>query len=152
MTAAKRPVGLVAMAVGGAASLLCYLWFLSADLAAISGPGDSVVGQAYETLTALALLWMLLFVLLAFDRGLGGRSWPRRAGFLLVPVASLATLFATDYPGDRLCQGIVIGLPLLVGLYLLAGRLIRRQAAIAQALMLLPIVALSAYAIQRFAA
>ena len=150
MTESNRPVGAIAMGVGGIVALLCYFWFLSVDLAAISGPGDSVVGQAFEALTALGFLWILLLLLLAFDRGLGGPSWSRRAGFLLVPIAAVATLFATDYPSDRLCQAGVIGLPLLVGLYLLLGRLPRRQAAMAQAAILLPIVALSAYAIVRF--
>jgi len=138
------------MAVGGIAALLCYFWFLSVDLASIRGPGDSVVGQAFEALTALAWLWILLLVLLAFDRGLGGRSWSRRAGFVLVPVAAVATLFATDYPSDRLCQAAVVGLPLLVGIYLLLGRLPRHRAAVAQAATLLPLAALSAYAIVRF--
>lgn len=138
------------MAVGGAAALLCYLWFLSADFAASGMSGDSVVGQAFETLTALLFLWILLFVLVAFDRGLGGRSWPRRAGFLLAPIAAVATVFATDYPSDRLCQTAVIGLPLLIGIYLLLGRLPRDRAALAQAAMLLPIAALSAYPILRF--
>ena len=138
------------MAVGGIAALLSYLWFLSADLAPISGPGDSVVGQAFETLTALLCLWILLFALLAFDRVLGGHSWSRRAGFVLVPIAAVGTVFATDYPSDRLCQSAVIGLPLLVGLYLLFGRLPRRRAAMAQAVILLPMAALSAYAVVRF--
>jgi hypothetical protein len=147
----RRPAGVIAMAVAGGVALLCYLWFLSINFAAINGPGDSVVGQAFETLTALACLWILLFALLAFDRGLGGRSWSRRAGYLLVPIAAVATVFATDYPSDRLCQTAVIGMPLLVALYLLLGRLPKRQAAIAQAATLLPIAALSAYAIERFA-
>ena len=60
----------IPMGVGGIVALLCYFWFLSVDLAAISGPGDSVVGQAFEALTALGFLWILLLLLLAFDRGL----------------------------------------------------------------------------------
>jgi hypothetical protein len=150
MARTKLPGGAIAMAVGGVLAALCYLWFLSTDFASISGPGDSVVGQAFETLTALACLWILLLVLLAFDRGLGGRSWSRRAGFVLAPIAAVATVFATDYPSDWLCQATVVGLPLLLGIYLLVGRLPRRRSAIAQAAVLLPIAALSAYAIVRF--
>jgi hypothetical protein len=138
------------MAAGGAAGLLLYLWFLSVDLASLVGPGDAVVAQAYEALTALALLWGMLLVLLALDRGLGGASWPRRAGFLLVPVAGIATVFATDYPSNRLCQLAVAALPLLVGAYLLLGRLPARSALWAQAAVLLPMAALSAYAIRLF--
>jgi hypothetical protein len=133
------------MAAGGAAALLFYLWFLSVDLAALAGPGDAVVGQAYEALTALAWLWAVLLVLVAIDRILGGPSWPRRAGFLLVPAAGIATLFATDYPGRLLCRLSLIGLPLLVGLYLALGRLPPRRAARAQAAALLPMAALSIY-------
>jgi hypothetical protein len=139
-----------AMAAAGAAALLLYLWFLSVDLAGVSGPGDSVVGQAFEALTALAWLWGLLLVLIALDRALGGPSWPRRFGYLLVPVAGIATLFATDYPSNRLCQLAVLTLPLLAGAYLLAGRLPRRRAAQAQAAALLPMAALSGYAIRLF--
>src|SRR5579862_4692298 len=138
MTEAKRPAGVIAMAVFGTAALLFYLWFVSANFAPNNGPGDSVVGQAFETLTALLLLWIALFVLLAFDRGLGGASWSRRVGFLLVPIAAVATALATDAPNDRLSQAGVIGLPLLVGLYLLLGRLPRRHASLAQAATLLP--------------
>ncbi len=65
------------MAAGGAAALLLYLWFVSLDFASISGPGDSVVGQAYATLSVLALLWGLLIALVAIDSFLGGPSWPR---------------------------------------------------------------------------
>lgn len=144
-----RP-GTMLMAAGGAAGLLLYLWFLSLDLAGIEGPGDSVVGQAYATLAALAWLWGLLLALVAADRALGGPSWARRAGFLLVPLAGIATLFATDYPGDRLCRLAVLALPLLVGAYLLLGRLPPRRAGWAQAAALLALAALSAYPIARF--
>jgi hypothetical protein len=139
------------MAAGGAAALLLYLWFLSLDYAAIAGPGDSVVAQAYATLTALALLWALLLVLLVMDRALGGASWARRAGFLLVPAAGVATVFASDYPGNRLCQIAVAALPLLAGAYLLLGRLPERRAAWAQAAAMAPMAGLSAYAIMLFA-
>src|SRR4051794_37806570 len=101
---ARPGPGTIVMAAGGAAALLLYAWFLSVDLASLVGPGDAVVGQGFEALTALALLWGLLLVLVALDRGLGGPSWTRRAGFLLMPVAGIATAFATDYPSNRLCQ------------------------------------------------
>lgn len=152
MAMSARPRGgTILMAVLGAAALLLYLWFVSLDFAGISGPGDSVVGQAYATLAVLAWLWGMLLVLVAMDRLLGGPSWPRRAGFLLVPVAGIATLFATDYPGNRLCQLDVMALPLLIGAYLMAGRLPPRWAVWAQAAMLLGIGALSIYPIVRFA-
>jgi hypothetical protein len=152
MAMSARPRGgTILRAAMGAAALLLYLWFVSLDYAAISGPGDSVVAQAYATLAALAWLWGLLLVLVVMDRMLGGPSWPRRAGFLLVPVAGIATLFATDYPGDRLCQLDVMALPLLIGAYLLAGRLPARWAGMAQAAMLLGVAALSVYPIVRFA-
>src|SRR3954464_10514584 len=137
-----RP-GTAAMAAGGAVALLLYSWFLSADLAPLPGPGDAAVGKAYEALAALAWLWGLLLMLTALDRGLGGPSWPRRAGFLLVPAAGIATVFATDYPGDRLCRLPGPALPLLVGAYLLLGRLPPRRAGWAQAAMLLALAALS---------
>lgn len=143
--------GTIAMAAGGAAAVLLYLWFLSLDYAAIAGPGDSVVAQAYATLTALALLWALLLVLLVMDRALGGPSWTRRAGFLLVPAAGIATVCATDYPGNRLCQIAVAALPLLTGAYLALGRLPARRAAWAQAAVLVPMAGLSAYVIELFA-
>lgn len=150
MSARPGP-GTILMAALGAAALLLYLWFLSLDFASISGPGDSVVGQAYATLAALAWLWVLLLALVAMDRVLGGPSWPRRAGFLLVPIAGIATLFATDYPGNRLCQLDVMALPLLIGVYLLLGRLPARHAAWAQAATLLGIAGLSVYPIMLFA-
>src|SRR3954464_2163920 len=130
---ARFPAGAWLMAAGGAAALLLFGWFLSVDLASIVGPGDAVVGQAYEALTALALLWGVLLVLVALDRGLGGASWPRRAGFLLVPAAGVATLLPPDYPGRLLCRLSLLALPLLVGAYLLLGRLPPRQATWAQA-------------------
>lgn len=149
-TRAKPRPGTIVMAAGAGAAFLLYSWFLSLDLAAIAGPGDSVVAQAYATLTALALLWALLLALVAADRVLGGASWPRRAGFLLVPAAGIATLLATDYPSDRLCQLDILALPLLVGAYLLLGRLPPRRAAVTQSAALLAMAALSAYPIMRF--
>lgn len=144
-----RP-GTIAMAVFGAAALLLYAWFVSVTFATNEGPGDAVVGQAFEMLTALLLLWGVLIVLIVMDRAMGGPSWTRRAGFFLVPVAAIAVLFASDYPGNRLCQFTIAAMPLLIGAYVLLGRLPARLAARAQAVALLPIAGLSAYAIKLF--
>lgn len=140
------------MAAGGGAALLLFLWFLSADFPGLVGAGDAVVAQAYEALTALASLWLVLLALVVADRALGGPSWPRRAGFLLVPLAGVATLFATDYPGRLLCRLSLVALPLLVGAYLLLGRLPALQAARAQAAVLLAMAALSAWLFRLFLA
>src|SRR4051812_49690090 len=111
---ARFPAGVWLMAAGGAAALLLFGWFLSVDLASIVGPGDAVVGQAYEALTALALLWCVLLVLVALDRGLGGASWPRRAGFLLVPVAGVAPPLSPRFSRPPLCPPSPPAFPLLV--------------------------------------
>jgi hypothetical protein len=151
MEQARRPrPGTIVMAAGGAAAALLYAWFLSVDLASVVGPGDAVVGQAYEALTALLLLWCVLLVLVIVDRVLGGPSWVRRAGYVLVPLAGVATFFATDYPGSRLCRFILLALPLLTGAYVALGRLPRREAGRVQAAVLLPMAVLSAYAIRLF--
>lgn len=147
-----RP-GTVALAAFGALALLLYGWFLSADLAS-NVTGDAVVGKAFEALTALGLFWIVVLALLAVDRGIGGPSWPRRAGFLLVPLAGIATTFATDYPDDQLCRIGIFGMPVLIGGYLLGGRLRARWARWArpaQAAMLLPMAAFSVYAVMLFA-
>lgn len=152
MAMSARPRGgTILMAILGAAALLLYLWFVSLDFASISAPGDSVVGQAYAIFAVLALLWGLLVLLVVADRVLGGPSWARAAGYLLVPIAGIATLFATDYPGNRLCQLDIMALPLLIGAYVLAGRLPARWAGWAQAATLIGVAALSVYPIVRFA-
>ena len=108
------------------------------------------MAQAYSALAALVLLWLALLVLGIVDRALGGPSWIRRAGFVLVPVAAVATTFATDAPNDRFSQIAVVALPLLAGLYALAGRLAPGPSAKAQTATLVSIAALSAYAIKQF--
>jgi hypothetical protein len=145
----KPRAGTIAMAAFGVVALLLYGWFLSVNAMSVSG--DAVVGQAIEALTALGLLWLVLLVLMGFDRGIGGPSWPRRAGWLVAPVTAIATVFATDYPHNPLCQWGIILAPLLIGLYMLAGRLPARQAGRAQAVILLPMAAFSAYSINLFA-
>jgi hypothetical protein len=145
-----RP-GIIAFAAGGAAALLLFLWFGS-TMSGTLASGDAVVGQAYAALAALAWLWAVLLGLTVADRLLGGPSWPRRAGFLLVPLAGIATFFATDYPAIRLCRVSLVALPLLAGAYLLLGRLPRRRAARAQAMVLLPMAALSAWLCNLFLA
>jgi len=145
----KLHAGTIAMAAFGALALLLYGWFASVNATSVSG--DAVVGQAIAALTALGLLWLALLVLMGFDRALGGPSWPRRAGFVVAPATAVATVLATDYPGNPLCRWGVVLAPLLIGAYLLAGRLPPRQAGRAQTAVLLPLAAFSVYAIELFA-
>jgi drug/metabolite transporter superfamily protein YnfA len=149
----KLRAGTIAMALAGLAMLLLYLAFLAQDFATLEGPGDSAVGNAYATLAALAALWGLLLVLLVVDQ-IRAKGWWRRAAILLVPIAGLATLFASDYPNNRLCVWTIVALPLIVGAYLLLGWLPPRAAkwaGMAQMVMLLLMAALSIYPIERFA-
>jgi len=140
--------GTIAMAVCGALALLLWLWFLSLNFASVSG--DAVVAQGLATLYALLFLWIAVIVLVGLDRGLGGPSWPRRAGFWVVPLALFGTVGATDYPNDRLCQFAVLALPLMAVAHPLLGRLPGRLAGWAQTAVLLPMAALSIYAIVKF--
>jgi hypothetical protein len=146
---ARLAPGTIAMAVGGVAAALLYGWFLSVYLVPML-PGDAAFGQAVEALTAVALLWLVLVVLVVMDRAFGGPSWTRRAGFVLIPVAAVAMTFGTDYPSNMICQAGVVGMPAAVGAYVLLGRLPARQAALAQAAVLVVIAAWSAYAIRLF--
>ena len=139
----------IAMGAVGAAALLLYGWFLSVNLPDVEG-GEAKYGQAMEVLTALMLLWLVLFVLVIMDRAMGGASWTRRVGYFVVPVAAIAQTFATDYPHDVVCEVAVLGMPLLTGAYVLVGRLPARQAARAQAVALLVMAGVSAYAINLF--
>jgi hypothetical protein len=149
METRKRPrQSTIALFVIGGLGLLLYAWFLSTYFA--TAYGDAVVGQAIEALMALFLLWLVLVLLLTIDRVIGGPSWPRRAGFLVIPVTAIATTFATDYPSDKLCQLGVVGVPLVMGVYVLAGRLPAQSAARAQTAILLLFAAFSAYAIRLF--
>jgi len=147
-TTAKPRAGIIAMAAFGLAALLLYGWFVSVNFATVYG--DAGVGKAIEALMAVALLWVVLLVLVTIDRVLGGPSWPRRAGYLVIPVSAVAMTFATDYPSNALCQAGMLATPLVVGLYVLAGRLQPRQAAQAQTALLLLLAAFSAYAINLF--
>jgi hypothetical protein len=146
---ARPRAATIVFIAGCLAALLLWLWALSLDAMSVSG--DAVVGQAFAELLALALLWGTLLVLVVFDRALGGASWPRRAGFVLVPLAAVGAVCASDYPGDPVCRIALAGLPLLALAFLVLGRLPTPWAARAQAAALLPIAALSAYAIVRFA-
>ena len=149
MEQSKRPsAGIITLAVGGVLALLLLGWFVAIDSRSISG--DAVVGQAFEALTALGLLWLVLFGLVIVDRVLGGPSWTRRLGFLVVPVAAIASVFATDYPSNRLCQIMVLVMPLLIAAYVGLGRLPKPRTPIAQAAVLVLVAALSAYAINLF--
>ena len=152
--APKPRGGTIAMAVAALAFLILYLVFLAKDFATLEGPGDSAVGNAYATLAALAALWGLLLVLLVADQIVAaGPAWRTRPAILLVPVAGIATLFATDYPSDRLCVWAIVTLPPIVAAYLLLGWLSRRGGAAAgwaQAAALLLMAALSFHPIARF--
>jgi hypothetical protein len=144
--------GTIAMALAALAFLLLYLTFLAQDFAAIEGPGDSVVGNAYATLTALAAMWGLLLVLLVVDQ-FRAKGWWTRLAILLVPIACIATVFATDYPASRICVWAIVALPLVVAAYLMLGWLPPRAGAWAgkaQAVMLLLMAGLSVYPIERF--
>jgi hypothetical protein len=147
VTTKSRPSS-IALGILGAVAVLLYTWFLSSYLA--TAYGDAVVGQAIESLMALALLWLVLVVLITMDRVIGGPSWARRAGFVVIPVTAVASTFATDYPSDKLCQLGVVGVPLVIAIYVLAGRMQTRLAARAQAAVLLLLAAFSAYAIRLF--
>ena len=147
VTTKSRPSS-IALGILGAVAVLLYTWFLSSYLA--TAYGDAVVGQAIESLMALALLWLVLVVLITMDRVIGGPSWARRAGFVVIPVTAVASTFATDYPSDKLCQAGVVALPLLIGVYVLAGRLRAQSAAWTQAAILVLFAAFSAYAINLF--
>jgi hypothetical protein len=148
----KSRAGTVVMALAGLAVLFLYLTFLAQDFATLEGPGDSAVGNAYATLAALAALWGLLLVLLVVDQ-IRAKGWRTRPAILLVPIAGIATLFATDYPNDRLCIWAIAALPLIVAAYLVLGWLPQRAAKLVgwgQAVTLLLMAALSAYSIERF--
>jgi len=146
---ARLSPGTIAMAAFGVVAALLFAWFLAVNSETVYG--DAGVGQAIEALTAAGLLWLVLLVLLVFDRALGGPSWARRAGFVLVPVGGIAAFFATDYPGNRLCRLTIVAIPLLIGAYILAGRMKPLQAGRVQAAILLPVAALSWYCIALFA-
>jgi len=140
------------MALAGLAILLLYLTFLAQDFATLEGPGDSAVGNAYATLAALAALWSLLLVLLLVDQ-IRAKGWGTRPAILLVPIAGIATLFATDYPNDRLCIWAIATLPLIVAVYLMLGWMPQRSAkpaGMAQAVMLLLMAVISIHPIERF--
>lgn len=144
--------GTIAMALAALAFLLLYLTFLAQDFATLQGPGDSAVGNAYATLTALAALWGLLLVLLVADQ-IRAKGWWTRIAILLVPIAGIATVFATDYPSNRPCIWTIVALPLIVAAYLMLGWLPHRASAPvgkAQAVTLLLMAALSVYPIERF--
>jgi len=150
MDKAKGPAsGTIAISVGAVAAGLLYAWFLSVNFAGAIG-GEARLAQAYAALAALALLWLALLALGIIDRAVGGPSWTRRAGFVLLPVAAIATTFATDAPNDRLSQIAVVALPLLAGAYALLGRLPAGPAAKAQTAALMLMAALSTYAIKLF--
>lgn len=148
----KPRAGTIVMAVAGLAILLLDLAFIAQDFAPHQGPGDSVVGDAVLVLMILAALWVLLLFLLVADQIRTGPPW-RRAAILLVPIAGIATVFATDYPSNALCELSLVALPPIAGAYLLLGWLPDRAMAIAgkaRAVMLLLMAALSVYPFEIF--
>jgi hypothetical protein len=148
----KLRAGTVAMAAAGLAALLLQAAFLAQYFAPREGPGDDI-GPALLGLATLLVLWALLLVLLAVDQMRPGPAW-RRAAILLVPIAGIATSFATDYPGSALCIVSLVALPPVVLAYLLIGGLpgLRARAAAdaARAVMLLLMAALSVYPVGKF--
>ena len=147
-TGARPRGGMIGMAVVGVVALLLWLWFLSLNFAGVSG--DAVVAQGIATLYALLFLWIAVVVLVGLDRALGGPSWPRRAGFWVVPLALFGTVGATDYPNDALCEFAVLALPLMAVAHPLLGLLPARLAGWAQTAVLLPTAGLSVYTIVKF--
>jgi uncharacterized membrane protein len=119
------------------------------------GGGESNLSYALATLAALTALWFILLVLVVIDLARGRNYWFEWAALVLVPVAGIGVLFATDYPGDRLCSLSIVTLPLVVGFYLFAGTLRHHRPSPAvgwaRALALLLMLVLAAYPIARFA-
>jgi hypothetical protein len=148
----KLRAGTVAMAAAAAAALLLHAAFLAQVFAPHDGVGDDI-GPALLGLATLAALWALLLVLLAVDQMRPGPAW-RRAALLLVPVAGIATTFATDCPNDSLCIASLVALAPIVLAYLLIGGLpgLRAKAAAdgARAVLLLLMAAFSAYPVEKF--
>jgi hypothetical protein len=144
---------LVVTIVAGLVTLLLYVGFLALTLADPEG-GESRMANAFAALAWMAALWGMLLVLLVADRiTTTAKSWTAPLAFLLVPIAAIASLFATDYPSNRWCQLSLAALPLVVGIYLLLGRLpsLPTTARIGRAAMLLLMAALSVYPIKIFA-
>ena len=147
-----RRLGMVVTIVAGLATLLLYVGFLALTLADPEG-GESRMANAFASLAWLAALWGMLLVLLVADRIRATvRSWTAPLAFLLVPIAAIASLFATDYPSNRWCQLSLAALPLVVGIYLVLGRLssLRTTARFGRPAMLLLMAALSVYPIEIF--
>ncbi|HEX4739409.1 MAG TPA: hypothetical protein VH331_17815 [Allosphingosinicella sp.] len=148
----KLRAGTVAMPAAGLAALLLHAAFLAQDFAPHEGPGDDI-GPALLAFATLLALWALLLVLLVIDEMRPGPAW-RRAAILLVPVAGIATSFATDVSGSALCTLSLVTLPLVVLAYLLIGGLpglrARPAADGARAVMLLLMAALSVYPVETF--
>ena len=150
--APRLRLGTVVTIVAGLATLLLYVGFLALTLADPEG-GESRMANAFASLAWLAALWGMLLVLLIAERVRAtARSWTAPLAFLLVPIAAVASLFATDYPSNRWCQLSLAALPLIVGVYLVLGRLssLRTTARIGRPAMLLLRAALSVYPIEKF--
>ena len=147
--------GVIVWALLGLAALLFYGVFVSLVVAVPEGGGESRMSNAFAAIGAWAALWACLLILLAIDHVHAERSsWTSWVAVLLVPLAGLAVLFATDYPGNGLCTLSLVALPLAIGVYLLIGALPRLRASAhvtaAKAVVLLLIAAFSAYPIDKF--
>jgi hypothetical protein len=145
-------LGMIVAIVAGLATLLLYVGFLALTLADPEG-GESRMANAFASLAWLAALWAMLLLLLVVDRvSASVKSWTTPLAFVLVPIAAIASLFATDYPNNRWCQLTLAALPLIVGIYLVLGRLpsLRRTAQIGKPVLLLLVAALSIYPIEKF--
>jgi len=151
--ASKLRAGMIAPAFAGLITILLYAAFMATNFAAPAGGGEDRIANAFAAVAAWAALWLVLLTLLVIDVVLCERkSWREWLALLLVPIAGIAVLFATDYPSDKLCAATIAALPLVIGGYLLAGRGPAAWAGGARAVLLLLIAGLSYYPIARFAA
>lgn len=142
-----KPLIVFELLVGLAASIL-FLLAMSLNFANPGGGGESRIANAYESLAALGWLWMALFVLLVVDAARLPRHWPASAtAMVLLPVAAVATLFATDYPHDLVCIFSFPAMPMLFGALAL---LPRGRPAVGRTSVLVAIAALSAFLIIKF--
>jgi hypothetical protein len=150
--APRLRLGIVVTFVAGLATLLLYVGFLALTLADPEG-GESRMANAFASLAWMAALWGMLLVLLVADRiSATAKSWTTPLAFVLVPIAAIASLFATDYPSNQWCELSLAALPLVVGVYLVLGRLpsLPTTARIGRTAMLLLMAGLSVYPIEKF--
>jgi hypothetical protein len=145
-----KPLVLLEAALGAVAAAL-FLLAMSLNFADPAGGGESRIANAYAALAALVALWGILFILLLIDIARAGRlSWSALASLLLLPVAGVAGLLASDELHDLLARLCLPILPLLFGAFLLLPRDDAKPwGGRGRALALLSIAALSAYGLAR---